>query len=203
MGPRSQMEIRKRKRKSMKRKISPHVARVVVFAFLVFCMPISAFAGSAANNDQVSADDSAQTPVAVSNSYDWFKAASSEQTITGGSKPGKAQKMRNRRTLGWALLGVGLGALAFGGVSYALAADEHGKFEDALTTNDADKYRDKGKNYELLGQVLFGVGAVGTGAGIYFVVTSPKIAPTLSERTIFAGFTSTGDAHAAALGMNF
>ena len=78
-----------------------------------------------------------------------------------------------RKKLGWTLVGVGACAVVAGGVSYVMAIDQNSNFQDATETDDADAYRNSGRSYETLGQALFGVGAVSTGLGIYFLKTTP------------------------------
>ncbi len=101
-----------------------------------------------------------------------YKLAKGEKE--GESRPeseGKADS--GRRKLGWTLVGVGACAVVAGGVSYVMAIDQNSQFQDATETDDADAYRNAGKSYETLGQALFGVGAVSTGLGIYYLKTTP------------------------------
>jgi tetratricopeptide (TPR) repeat protein len=109
---------------------------------------------------------------------------------------GKADS--GRKKLGWTLVGVGAGAVVAGGVSYVMAIDQNSNFQDATETDDADAYRNSGRSYETLGQALFGVGAVSTGLGIYFLKTTPSKQAD-SGSTYFAG-TSVKD---GMLQMNF
>lgn len=109
-----------------------------------------------------------------------------------------------RKTIGYSLLGVGLGLAAVGGASYLLAGQKHSEYEDADNADDAEAARDAGRLYENIGMGAIGLGVVSTGVGIYFLSASPRGGvDNQPDNHLLAGAATDGKRHTLLFGWRW
>jgi TolB-like protein len=83
----------------------------------------------------------------------------------------------SRKTWGYTVGAVGLAAIAGGAVSGLSAKAAYDDEKAAAAAGDLSTYessRDTAKSRALIADVLYGVGAVGVGVGVYMVLTAPS-----------------------------
>lgn len=105
------------------------------------------------------------------------KAVAAVEPAPEPPPPPKKPSMSSRRFWGYALGGVGLAAVAGGAVAGLSAKSAYDSEKEAAASGDLaafESYRDQANSRALIADVLYGVGAVGVGVGVYLVLTGPS-----------------------------
>ncbi len=127
-------------------------------------------------------------------------SGTSQPSEASHAEPRQLSKQHSAKNRGWALGLLGLGALSTLVGSYSLwtaqesfaaAEDEHGSYEEAKSTVDADEHRvqvesslEDGQRQRLIGGAALGVGALGLILGAWMLPSDEESATSASSLLI-------------------
>ncbi len=98
--------------------------------------------------------------------------------LQNGTTTTEQSEVKSSDTLGWAVLGTGVGVIGVGGIMALLARNARNKAEpnclNDFCVEGAQEFIDDDKRYSLFADIAFGVGTVAAVTGLVFLISGDK-----------------------------